>query len=142
MYFYENNRTGAWVEQISEDVLRVAGAKAVLTHLDGGVTEVAYHGIFTETTLSALRGKIAQVIDPSGGLVFRYEKAVLFCDFSPGHDSLPNHSAEVVSPEQYDLARRFSRKCAEKGFMRAVLLPEQLLMARRWAKRHALVALA
>lgn len=127
------------MQEISSDVLRIAGAKAVLTRLDGGLTEVEYHGIFTKTTLSALRKKIAHAIGGRGGLVFRYEKAILFCDFSPGHDSFRQPSAEVVSPAQYDSAIWFSRECAKSGFMRAVLLPEQILMARNWARRNSLV---
>lgn len=128
------------MQKISEGVLRVDSAQATWTRFADGVVEVEFDGVLTKVTLSTLRRKLADSIRWESAVVFRYEKAVLCCDFSPGHEYFRQPTAEVVSPDQYESAIRFSAGCAESGFMRAVLLPEQIVMARGWAKRNALAA--
>jgi hypothetical protein len=109
----------------------------------GGVLEVVWGGLLTEEATHALWSAHHQTTRLAPALVIRIDTGA--CAFGdPGVISKAQMaetppSALVVPPSLYDKYRVFIRDLAERGILRAIFLPSQLLYARQWAEDHCRV---
>lgn len=104
--------------------------------LEDRVVELTYCGLLTDAAYSVLVGDVIRQISDAPSAVIRYDKAMVVMALDrevPPHVANTPPAAIIVLPEQMEFWRRYSRKLADLGLMRAVFLPSEAQAAYRWA---------